>query len=69
MDETPLGMSRVTLLFLGLLLSCVEEDVLDDLIEERLVVINPVASLNPGESYPLSIRFFNKVGDAQIETE
>ena len=57
-------MSRVTLLFLGLFLlqSCVGEDVLDDLIEERLVVINPVASLNPQESYQLSIRFFNNVG-------
>lgn len=57
-------MSRVTLLFLGLFLlqSCVGEDVLDDLIEERLVVINPVATLNPQESYQLSIRFFNNVG-------
>ena len=68
MDETPSGMSRVTLLFLGLLLlqSCVGEDVLDVLIEERLVVINPVTSLNPGESYSLSIRFFNNVGAEEV---
>ena len=39
---------------------------LDDLIEERLVVINPVTSLNPGESYSLSIRFFNNVGAEEV---
>jgi hypothetical protein len=57
-------MSRVTFLFIGLLLlqSCIGEDVLEDLVEERLVVINPVASLNPNENYQLSIRFFNNVG-------
>lgn len=57
-------MSRVTFLFFGLLFlqSCIGEDVLEDRVEERLVLINPVASLNPQASYQLSIRFFNNVG-------
>lgn len=48
--------------------SCIGTDIVDDLVDERLEITNPIMSLKVGESYELIYRYLNHVGDtAQAE--
>ena len=65
-------MPRATffLLLIFVLQGCVEEDVLQDRIDERLIIDNPVSALAPLGTHQLRVRFFDNVGaEGQLAVE
>ena len=44
------------------LVSCIGEDVIDDEVEPRVVITNPINSIQVGEGYTFTINFFDNVG-------
>lgn len=50
------------MLFLGLLQGCVGTDVIDDLVDVKIEITNPIMSLKIGDSYALMHRYLNNVG-------
>ncbi|MEO9805929.1 MAG: Ig-like domain-containing protein [Reichenbachiella sp.] len=50
------------LLFLGFLQGCVGTDVIDDLVDVKIEITNPIMSLKIGDSYTLMHRYLNNVG-------
>ena len=65
-------MPRATffLLFIFLLQGCVEEDVLQDRIDERLLIDNPISALATSSTHQLRVRFFDNVGaEGQLAVE
>ena len=65
-------MPRATffLLLIFVLLGCIEEDVLQDRINERLIIDNPVSALAPLGTHQLRVRFFDNVGaEGQLAVE
>lgn len=50
------------MLILSLIQGCVGTDVIDDLVEVRLEISNPIMSLKIGDSYTLMHRYLNNVG-------
>ncbi|MEO9966547.1 MAG: Ig-like domain-containing protein [Reichenbachiella sp.] len=53
-----------------ILQGCVGTDVIDDIIEEKIEITTPIASLKVGESYSLMHRYLNNTGmeeDAEVD--
>ena len=44
------------------LISCVGEDVIDDAVEPRVVITNPISSIQVGEGYTFTFNFFDNIG-------
>jgi len=56
-------------LLLGLgLTSCIQDDIIDDLVTESLQITNPIDTLAFGESYQLETRFTNNIGQTETPT-
>ncbi len=50
------------LLPLFLLQSCIGEDLINDFVDERVTVVNPIDSLEISKTYTFQARFFNNAG-------
>ena len=58
-----------SLLLALLLSSCIGDDIIDDLVEPRLTIDNPLDTLGVGASYQYTTTYLNNVGQAEtIET-
>jgi hypothetical protein len=47
---------------LFLLQSCIGEDLINDFVDERVTIVNPIDSLEVGKTYTFQARFFNNAG-------
>lgn len=48
-----------------LLTSCIKDDFLDDAVDERLSIDNPLSEIQTGDTYTVMATFFNNVGEAE----
>ena len=59
----------IFLVILNLIMfSCIGEDVIDDEIEERLSIDNPIGEIEIGDTYQFTTTFFNNVGQPETTT-
>ena len=53
-------------LFIGLTLTgCVGDDFIEDRVEERISIDNPISEIQVNDTYQLNVTFFNNVGQAE----
>ncbi|MEQ9287019.1 MAG: Ig-like domain-containing protein [Cyclobacteriaceae bacterium] len=56
-------MNKIKIILATILLSgCVGEDFIDDRVDERVEIANPISELKVGDTYQFNARFFNNVG-------
>ncbi|MCI5054883.1 MAG: DM13 domain-containing protein [Flavobacteriales bacterium] len=58
-------MKRIVILSSIVILSmngCVKDDILDDMVPERIMILNPLTSIEIGSTYQFQAEYFNNVG-------
>lgn len=60
--------SLVLILFSLTLTSCIGDDFIEDRVDERLSIDNPIDEIQVNDSYQLNVTFFNNVGQPESTT-
>ena len=57
---------KLSILFVAFLLTgCIKDDFLDDAVEERISINNPISEIQTNDTYSLMATYFNTIGEAE----